>query len=298
MASAQVNGITIEYDEHGEGEPLLLVMGLGGQLIDWPPTLIDELVGRGFRVIVFDNRDAGLSTESSAPPPTKADLARAILMRRPLRHDYSLDDMAGDAVGLLDALGIESAHVVGMSMGGMIAQLIAINHPQRVRSLTSVMSTTGSKRVGQPRMKILRGSLRRPTPTRETAVDQAVEVFRLVCGPTWDEAEFRALAERAVARSFRPAGTARQTAAILTGRDRTVGLRSIQVPTLVIHGLLDPLVRVSGGIATAKAITGSRLVLFNDMAHDLPRTRLAEIADEIASIAVRAGGHVRQPQFA
>ena len=225
------------------------------------------------------------------------DFARTVLLRRPLQSDYSLDDLAGDAVALLDALGIDSAHVVGMSMGGMIAQLIAIDHPQRVRSLTSVMSTTGSKRVGQPRMKILRQSLRRPTPTRETAVDQAVEVFGQVCGPTWDEAEFRALAERAIARSFRPAGTARQTAAILTAYDRTPGLRRIAVPTLVIHGLLDPLVRVSGGIATAKAIPGSRLVLFNDMAHDLPRTRLAEMADEIASIAVRAGASVRQPQL-
>jgi pimeloyl-ACP methyl ester carboxylesterase len=297
MASVQANGITIEYEQRGDGEPLLMVMGLGGQLTDWPPSLIDELVDRGFQVITFDNRDSGLSTESTAPAPTKRDFARAVLMRRPLRSDYSLHDMAADAVGLLDALGIERAHVVGMSMGGMIAQLIAIDHPERVRSLTSIMSTTGSKRVGQPRMRILRKSLRRPVPTRETAVDQAVEVFREVCGPNWDESQFRELAQRAIDRSFRPAGTSRQTAAILTGRDRTAGLSGIRMPALVIHGLLDPLVRVSGGVATAKAIRGSRLVLFNDMAHDLPQSRHPEIADEIASIAARAGADVRQPQL-
>jgi pimeloyl-ACP methyl ester carboxylesterase len=187
--------------------------------------------------------------------------------------------------------------VLGMSMGGMIAQLIAIDHPSRVRSLTSIMSTTGSKRVGQPKMKVLRGSLRRPVPTLATAVDQAVDVFRLVCGPTWNEQEFRALAEQSIARSFRPDGTARQTAAILASYDRTPGLRTIKVPTLVMHGLLDPLVRVSGGIATARAIRGSKLVLFNDMAHDLPPTRHVEMADEIASIAAKAGAAVRQPQL-
>ena len=297
MASVVVNGITIEYEVRGEGEPLLLVMGLGGQMTDWPPTLIDELLARGFQVITFDNRDAGLSSASNAHPPTKPELAKAILMRRPLPIDYTLDDLAGDAVGLLDAIGIDSAHVVGMSMGGMIAQLIAIDHPSRVRSLTSIMSTTGSKRVGQPRMSVLRASLRRPIPTADNAVEQAVEVFRAVCGPTWNEQEFRTLAQQSIARSFRPEGTARQTAAILASYDRTPGLRTIAVPTLVIHGLLDPLVRVSGGVATARAIRGSRLVLFNDMAHDLPPTRHVEIADEIASIAVKAGARVRQPQL-
>jgi pimeloyl-ACP methyl ester carboxylesterase len=297
MASVAVNDITIEYEVRGEGEPLLMVMGLGGQMTDWPPVLIDSLVERGFQVITFDNRDAGLSTASSTPPPTKSELAKAVLMRRPLRVDYTLDDLAADAVGLLDVLGIASAHVLGMSMGGMIAQLIAIDHPSRVRSLTSIMSTTGSKRVGQPKIKVLRGSLRRPVPTLATAVDQAVDVFRLVCGPTWNEQEFRALAEQSIARSFRPDGTARQTAAILASYDRTPGLRTIKVPTLVMHGLLDPLVRVSGGIATARAIRGSKLVLFNDMAHDLPPTRHVEMADEIASIAAKAGAAVRQPQL-
>jgi pimeloyl-ACP methyl ester carboxylesterase len=295
MTSVQANGITIEYESHGSdsGEPLLMVMGLGGQLIDWPQPLIDELVERGFRVVTYDNRDSGLSTATPAPPPTKGELARAILLRRKLRSEYRLTDMAGDAVGLLDALGIESAHVVGMSMGGMIAQQIAIAFPSRVRSLTSIMSTTGSRWVGQPKVRIVRDSVRRKPPTRENAIDQAVELFRNVCGPTFDESDFRQVAEKAVARSWRPDGTARQMAAIIASPDRTEQLRNVRVPALVIHGLLDPLVRVSGGIATARAIPGSRLVLFNDMAHDLPPTRYREIADEIASIA-----GLRSRQFA
>ena len=144
MALVESNGITIEYHEQGYGEPLLLVMGLGGQLIDWPQGLVDEFVERGFRVISYDNRDSGLSTEFTSVPPTKGELAKAVMLRRRLRSEYLLSDMANDAVGLLDALGIASAHVVGMSMGGMIAQMIAIEHPDRVRSLTSIMSTTGA----------------------------------------------------------------------------------------------------------------------------------------------------------
>ena len=289
MPSVQANGITIEYDEQGEGEPLLLVMGLGAQLIDWPQGLVDELVARGFRVIRFDNRDAGLSTEFTSRPPTNGEITRAFLLRRPMRSEYLLRDMANDAVGLLDALGIERAHVVGASMGGMIAQTIAIEHPERVLSLTSIMSTTGSRRVGQPTLKLILTAGRRPLPARGDAVEMGLETFRKVCGPTFDESEFRRLAEISVARSWRPAGTGRQTAAIIASGDRTAALRDVRVPTLVIHGMLDPLVRVSGGIATAKAIPGARLVLFNDMAHDLPRTRHAEMADEIASIARSSG---------
>jgi pimeloyl-ACP methyl ester carboxylesterase len=186
-------------------------------------------------------------------------------------------------------LEVESAHVVGMSMGGMIAQQLAIDHPGRVRSLTSIMSTTGSRRVGQPKPALIRNGARRPIPTRDTAVEQTVELFRHLTGPTFDESEFRELAARSVERSFRPAGTARQTAAILASPDRTPALRRLDVPTLVIHGLLDPLVRPSGGIATARAIPGARLLMFNDMAHDLPRTRWGEMAEEIRRNADRAG---------
>ena len=291
MPAVEANGITIEYEEQGDGEPLLLIMGLGAQLIDWPQGLVDELASRGFRVIRFDNRDAGLSTEFTSRPPSNAEITKAFLLRRPMRSEYLLRDMANDAIGLLDALGIERAHLVGASMGGMIAQTIAIEHPKRALSLTSIMSTTGSRRVGQPTLKLILSVGRRPLPARGDAIEMGLETFRKVSGPTFDEAEFRRLAEVSVARSWRPSGTGRQAAAIIASGDRTKALRGVRVPTLVIHGLLDPLVRVSGGIATARAVPGARLVLFNDMAHDLPRPRHREIADEIVSITGIAHRH-------
>ena len=288
MAAVTANGITIEYEEHGEGEPLLLVMGLSGQLTDWPLGFVDELVTSGFRVIRFDNRDIGLSTEFTSVPPTTSQLAKAVLTRRPVPAEYRISDMAADAAGLLDALGIEQAHVVGMSMGGMITQALAIDHPSRVRSMTSIMSTTGNRRVGQPKLSLVRRFARRPAPTRDTAVDLGLETFRAISGPTFEEDEARQMVEAAVARSFRPASVGRQTAAIIASPDRTADLRRLRVPALVIHGLVDPLVRLSGGIATAAAIPGSRLLVFNDMAHDLPRTRWHEMADSIARTAALA----------
>ncbi len=288
MASVQANGITIEYEEQGSGEPLLLIMGLGGQLIDWPIGLVDLVADQGFRVIRFDNRDSGLSTECTGVPPTTAQLAKAVLLRKLLHAEYTIDDMAADGAGLLDALGIERAHVVGVSMGGMIAQALAIGHPHRVLSLTSIMSTTGNRRVGQPTVRLIRRTARRPVPTRDTAVELGVETFREICGPTFDADEFRRMAQAAIARSFRPAGTARQTAAIMASPDRTPGLQRLHVPTLVVHGLLDHLVRPSGGIATASAVPGSTLLMFNDMGHDLPRTRWAEMAEAIRRNSLRA----------
>ncbi|MCB0966243.1 MAG: alpha/beta hydrolase [Ilumatobacter sp.] len=294
MASVEANGITVEYEREGEGEPLLLVMGLGGQLSDWPQGFRDALTGRGFEVIRLDNRDAGLSTEFTSPPPTTVDLAKAIVSRRFVDSEYLLADMAADAIGLLDALGIESAHVAGMSMGGMISQTLAIEYPSRVRSLTSIMSTTGNRRVGQPKAGLLRKMARREPPTVATAVDQSVEFFRMISGPTFHEEDFRALAIESVERSFRPAGTARQTAAIFASPDRTPGLRGLELPTLVIHGMVDPLVRPSGGIATAKAVPDSRLLMFNDMGHDLPRPRWEEMAEAIRQNADRAAAPAAQ----
>ena len=195
MASVQANGITIEYEEQGVGDPLLLVMGLGGQLVDWPQALVERFVDDGFRVIRFDNRDIGLSTEVTAEPPTRGQLLRAVAFRRSLPSAYLLQDMAADAVGLLDALDVDRAHVVGMSMGGMIGQQAAISFPERVASLVSVMSTTGNRRVGQPSPKIMRKSLRRPEPTPDTAIEQGIELFAEICGPTFDEHEFRELAQ-------------------------------------------------------------------------------------------------------
>jgi pimeloyl-ACP methyl ester carboxylesterase len=288
MPLVESNGITIEYHERGEGEPLLLVMGLGGQLIDWPEGFVDELVAHEFRVISFDNRDSGLSTEFDGPPPTRAQLAEAIVLRRPLSSQYRLGDMAGDAIGVLDSLGLDSAHVVGMSMGGMIAQQIAIDFPERVRSLSSIMSTTGNPRVGRPKIRLIRKAMRRTQPTMDNAIELSLATFRDVCGPTFDAEEFRLLAEKSIARSFRPDGTSRQLAAIIASPDRTEALGRLQLPTLVVHGMLDPLVKPSGGLATARAVPGAKLVMYNDMAHDLPRTRWKDIADEIKAIAARA----------
>jgi pimeloyl-ACP methyl ester carboxylesterase len=265
------------------------VHGLGGQLVDWPQEFVDRLVGRGFRVVRFDNRDIGLSTEFTSPPPDIKAVAKAILLRRSLRAEYTLSDMASDAVGLLDELDIRAAHVVGVSMGGMISQQMAIDHPDRVLSLTSIMSTTGSRKVGQPSARVIRKTVRRPRPTPETAVDLAAENFRLISGPHFDEAEFRRTSSASVARSFRPEGTARQMAAIVASGDRTAELRRVDVPTLVVHGMLDRLVRPSGGMATARAVPGSRLLMFNDMGHDLPRPRWNETIDAIAANVARAG---------
>lgn len=289
MPAVEANGITIEYEEQGSGEPLVLVMGLGGQLIDWPQEFVDLVAAQGFRVIRFDNRDSGLSTAMASEPPSTAQIAKAMLLRRLFDAEYQLSDMAADAAGLLDALDIPDAHVVGISMGGMIAQSMAIHHRARVRTLTSIMSTTGNRWVGQPKFGLVLRTLRRPVPTRDTAVEIGVETFRHICGPTFDPDEFRRMAQAAVDRSFRPAGTARQTAAIMASPDRTDDLRRLEVPALVIHGLLDPLVKKSGGIATAEAIPGARLVMYNDMAHDLPRTRWREMAEAIAWNARGAG---------
>ncbi len=286
MPSVEANGITIEYERTGAGEPLLLVMGLAAQLTAWPEQFVTELVGRGFEVIRFDNRDAGLSSEFDWEPPSPVRAFLGRLFRRPVPTGYVIDDMADDAVGLLDALGIESAHVVGASMGGMIAQAIAIRHEHRVRSLTSIMSNPGDG-SGGPTLSIMAAFARQDRPTRETAVEQAVKTFRAISGPHFDEAEYRPLAEAAVARSFRPEGSARQTAAIMASPDRAPYLEMLRTPTLVIHGLADPLVKPSGGIATATAVPGSRLLMFNDMGHDLPAARLAEIADAIAVNANR-----------
>ena len=288
MVAVQANGITIEYEEQGAGEPLLLIMGLGAQLIDWPQGFVDLIAAQGFRVIRFDNRDSGLSTEFVGEPPSTKEVAKSILFKRSLPAGYVLSDMAADAVGLLDVLGIDKAHVVGASMGGMIAQAVAIEHPSRVLSLTSIMATTGSRRVGQPKFRLIRTALRQRVPTRDTAVEAGVEWFKAVCGPTFDIDEFRRTAQASIDRSFRPSGTARQMAAISASGDRTPALRGLQVPALVVHGMLDPLVRPSGGLATARAIPGSQLLMFNDMGHDLPRSRWNEIARAIAGNATRA----------
>lgn len=293
MPSLQANGITIEYDVRGEGEPILFVMGLAGQLIDWPDEVMDLFVDQGYQTIRFDNRDIGLSTESTWEPPSMTKLAFSFLRGKPVKGvGYTVEDMAADAAGLLDGLGIESAHVVGISMGGMIAQELAISHPGKVRSLCSIMSNTGDRRHGGISVPLLRKMARRPDPVREAAVDETVMLFELISGPDFNEAVTREMAEKSVARSFRPKGVARQSAAIAGTRDRTKLLASVTAPTLVVHGLVDPLVKPSGGIATVKAVPGARLLFLPDMGHDLPESRLLEIRDAIIANFRRAAVRV------
>ncbi len=298
MTTARLGEVEIAYEVDGpdDGTPMLLLMGLGTQLVGWPTDLVQGLVDEGYRVVRMDNRDIGLSTLTQGPPPTRATVVKAFVHRRYARSDYDLSDMAGDAAALLDHLGIGAAHVVGVSMGGMIAQQLTIDRPHRVLSLTSIMSNTGNRRHGAVSLKLLPTmavSMTMPRPSEaDEAVRMGVEGFRRIAGPHFNEAEVTAMVRSAVARSVRPLGAVRQLLAIFASPDRTAGLREVRVPTLVIHGLKDPLVLPSGGMATAEAVPGSRLLMFPDMAHDLPGPRRAEIVEAIARNARRAA-HVQ-----
>jgi pimeloyl-ACP methyl ester carboxylesterase len=291
MTAAQCNGITIEYEVYGEGEPLLLVMGLGGQLVAWPMDWVQRFVDLGFQVIRFDNRDVGLSSKMPGKPPGLLRVIASVLSRRFAKAEYLLSDMADDAVGLLDHLGIDKAHVVGVSMGGMISQSIAIGHPGRVASLTSIMSNTGDRKNGRVHRSLYRKMPKTLARTKQEAIEKGLLTFEYISGPHFEEgkAELRDLLEVALSRSWDREGTGRQTMAIAASPDRTEPLRSVVAPTLVIHGLVDPLVLPTGGIATAKAVPGSRLLTFPDMGHDLPRVRWDEMIDAIVDNARRGG---------
>ncbi len=287
MPTAAVNGIELFYLDEGDpsADPVLLVMGLAAQLTSWPGPFVAELVGRGFRVVRPDNRDAGLSTQLDG---VRGDIFE--VMADPSKAPYLLSDMAADNVGLLDHLGIEQAHVVGASMGGMIAQSIAIEHPRRVRSLCSLMSTTGAWEVGQPTPEAMTAVLT-PAPTdRDGAIERSVEISALIGSKTHpsDPDESRRRAGEGYDRAFSPQGSARQLAAILASGDRTDALRKLRVPTVVIHGLQDTLIQPDGGRATAAAIRGAELLELADMGHDLPEHLWPLIADAIEKNARRA----------
>jgi pimeloyl-ACP methyl ester carboxylesterase len=285
---ARVGDLQLAYETFGDegAPPVLLVMGLGAQMLVWPDGLCAELASRGLFVVRYDNRDVGLSTHLDHLPPANLP---AIFVGDRRSVAYSLSDMAADAVGLLDALGLESAHVVGASMGGMIAQLLAIEHPERVRSLTSMMSTTGDRGVGGATEAAVGVLVAPPPRTPEQAQDRALAALRVVGSPGFapDEARVRDQAARAFARGHDPAGVSRQLAAVLTAADRTPRLRALGVPTLVIHGADDPLVQVSGGRATAAAVPGAELDVIEGMGHDLPRELWPRIADRIAALVAR-----------
>ncbi|GAA3441584.1 alpha/beta fold hydrolase [Planomonospora venezuelensis] len=278
---APANGIEIAYDTFGSpgDRPLLLVMGLASQLIHWDEEFCGMLAERGHHVVRFDNRDVGESThlhEAGAPQPGGA-------------APYLIGDMADDAAGLLDALGLDSAHVVGVSMGGMIAQSMAIRHPGRVRSLTSIMSTP-SPQAAPPTEAAMAALMSPPSPDREAAVRRALETWKVIGSPGYpfDAERIARVAGLSYDRAYDPAGVARQFAAIVASGDRAPQLGELSVPALVLHGEEDQLVPLPGGTATADAVPGAKLVTFPGMGHDLPRALWPEIVGAIADLTAAA----------
>jgi pimeloyl-ACP methyl ester carboxylesterase len=292
MQRAQVGEVELVYETIGDpADPsLLLIMGLGMQLIHWDLELCEQFAERGFHVIRFDNRDAGLSTKIDASVPNVVRLMAGL----PTRVPYLLKHMAEDTFGLLDELGIERAHVVGTSMGGMIAQTMAIRRPERVLSLTSMLSTTGDRRMGTPKLRVWSVLTRRAPRDRDAYIEYFVRVFRMIGSPAYaaDEARTRELAGATYDRCHHPAGTARQLAAILASGSRTAELRALELPAVVIHGEADPLVPVRAGIATARAIPGAELIKIPGMGHDMPRELWPRFVNAIAKNADRAAARV------
>jgi len=289
------NGIALEVEDHGppHGEPLLLVMGLGMQLVAWHDDFVASLVQRGFRVIRFDNRDIGLSQgfDQLGVPNLALDSIKYALGLG-VKSPYALADMAADAVGILDVLGIRSAHVCGASMGGMIAQQMAVRHAARVRSLTLMMTSSGSRGLPQPTLKVRGAMLSRPgnPADLDSVVAHYVRLYKLIGSPGFPASDAY-LNERlglSVRRAYRPAGTARQLVAIAADGDRSRLLGSIRVPTQIIHGLADPLVRVAAGRDLARKIPGAQLDLIEGMGHDLPPALWPRFVAGIAGAAGRA----------
>src|SRR3954454_4023634 len=284
---AEVGPVTLCYETFGDptDPAILLIMGLGTQMVAWREEFCRQLVEQGFFVIRYDNRDSGKSTSMKGRPIT----TREMVTRRVKRPAYTLEEMADDAVGLLDHLGIQQAHVVGASMGGMIAQHVALRYPGRVLSLSSIMSTTGHRLVGQPKMAVIPLFLSKPSGGKEEYIERAVKLFRAIGSKRlFDEEYVREGAALAWDRGINAAGTGRQLAAITADGNRTKRLARITAPTLVIHGKDDRLVSPSGGKAMAKAIKGAKLLLVDDMGHDLPRPVCPKLIDAIVENAKRA----------
>jgi pimeloyl-ACP methyl ester carboxylesterase len=290
MPLARANGIDICYDEVGDpGAPsLLLIMGYATQMIGWPEAFCGRLADRGFRVIRFDNRDIGLSTKIEDSP--KVYLAAAFmraLAGLPVDAAYNLDDMAKDAVGLMDALGVAKAHIVGASMGGMIAQIIAAKHRQRARSLVSMMSSSGDPKLPQskPAAAAVLTEPRPPRSDREASIQFGMNTYRIIGSPAYvtPEPELRAKIERAFERSYYPAGIARQMMAILASGSRVNLLKTIKLPTLVLHGDDDPLVPVEAGKDTARLVPGAALKIIPGWGHDIPTALIPTLVEAIAT---------------
>lgn len=291
MPAATANGIEIHYEEHGKASDpvMLLIMGFGAQLTLWPDELVEDLVGRGFRVIRYDNRDIGLSHKFDgvkAPGLIKMTLMSKIGLTP--RVPYTLADMAADGIGLLDALGIEKAHIVGASMGGMIAQHVAAKYPERCLSFTQVFSTTGDPKLPAAKKEALKALVTRPASSEEDAlVDHGVMLARTIGSPGYPSPEdrLRDRARTSIQRSFYPEGPTRHLSAIVADGNRSEMLRDISVPTLVLHGEDDPLVPCDGGRHTAECIPNAKLKTIPGWGHDLPLELVDEIAGEIAGHA-------------
>jgi len=283
---ARANGIDLCYDIFGDpsAEPMILIMGLGAQMIHWDDDFCRQLAARGFRVIRFDNRDIGKSSRlSGGKRLTALEMLKLRFLRIPIQAPYKLRDMAEDTIGLMDALGIKSAHLVGASMGGMIAQEMAISFPQRVRSLTSIMSTTGNPKVPPPTREAMAVLMAPPPASREEFYERFAQTWKILRVGSFpeDEARDRSRAERTFERGLNPAGVGRQLRAVLASGSRKERLHSVKAPTLVIHGTVDPLVRPEGGKDTAASIPGAKLVMIEGMGHALPIPMWPQIIDAI-----------------
>ncbi len=286
MAQVTANGITIEYDTFGSdgGRPLLLVMGLGAQMIHWRDGFCEMLADRDHFVIRFDNRDSGLSEKfGHLGVPDMGEMAAKLIAGEPAGAPYTLDDMAADAFGLLDVLGVDAAHVCGASMGGMVVQAMALNAPGRVRSLTSIMSSTGNPALPPSTDEAMAAMLSPAANSRDEAIERTVRVGRVIGSPGYpvSEEEARKKAAEAYDRAFYPEGVARQIAAIAAHGNRRPALEALDLPALVIHGAQDPLVRVEGGHDTHQALRGSKLRVVEGMGHDLPEALWPEIIEAI-----------------
>lgn len=288
------NGISLEVEDHGapDGEPLLLIMGLGMQLLGWHEEFVADLVARGFRVIRFDNRDIGLSQSFNAAgvPNLALESLRFALGLR-VKSPYTLGDMAADSAAVLDVLGIDKAHVCGASMGGMIAQRLAANHPERVRSLTLMMTSSGSRRLPGPSLKVRGAMISRPKdPQLPSIVEHYVNLYGLIGSPAYPPGKdyLRERFTRSITRSHRPAGTARQMVAIAADGDRSALLGSLRAPTHVIHGAVDPLVPLAAGRDLAARIPAATLDVIDGMGHDLPKELWPRFIAGIAGAAGRA----------
>jgi pimeloyl-ACP methyl ester carboxylesterase len=290
MPKVKANGIEIEYDTIGNpaSPALLLIMGLGGQLIHWDRDFCRQLADKGLFVIRYDNRDTGLSTKfEAAGVPDMSAIIQALMQGQSIDTPYSVNDMADDAAGLLDALDIKKAHICGCSMGGMIAQSFAIRYPQRVLSLISIYSTTGNPALPPPQAEGMEALMTPPPTERQAYIEYNVKTMKALAGSgfAFDEQFIRSISARAFDRAFYPQGVARQMAAVMVQENRKAALASVTVPTLVIHGTADPLLPPEHGRDTADAIPGAQLKLIEGMGHDLPETKgpWLQIIDAIAA---------------